>query len=76
MYEAIRRESHGQFSNVVGQGSLISIVLLPAALPGLVEVLQHISDKVMDLEKGVRMIGEYFVDPRTVTQILDSIDGN
>jgi len=73
MYEAMRRESHEELANLSGQGSVTSMVFLPAALPGLVRVLQQICDEVTDLERGIRMIGSYFVDPKTVEQILKSV---
>jgi hypothetical protein len=74
MFEAIHGESHWELTNLAGQGSITSIVLLPGALPGLVEVLQQICDEVTDVEEGVRMIGSYFVDPGTLEQILRSIE--
>jgi hypothetical protein len=74
MYEALRREVHGELSNFAGQGSVTSMVLLPAVLPGLVKVVQQICDEVTDVEKAVRMIGGHLVDPETIAQIQKSVE--
>lgn len=73
MYETIRRESHGELMNYAGQGSLTSIVFIPAALPDLVRVIENICDKGVDIEETVREIGSFFVDPKTVEKILSNV---
>ena len=42
MYEVIQQEVHGELSNLAGQGSVTAIVFIPAALPGLIKLLQKI----------------------------------
>jgi hypothetical protein len=74
MYEAIQKESEGLLTNLAGQGSITSIVLLPVALPGLVKLLEDICDQGTDAEKEVRRIGSHFIDPKTVGEILQSVE--
>jgi hypothetical protein len=74
MYEAIRKQSQGLLTNLAGQGIVTSIVLLPAALPGLVKVLENICEEGVEIEKVVRKIGSFFIDPETIEDILRSVE--
>jgi len=73
MYEAARAYGQDALTNFAGQGTVTSMVLLPAALPGLIKVLQSICEEGTVVETAVRTIGGHFVGEATMRSILASL---